>query len=184
MEMNGWIMIILILLLLVAALYFSGYLLPKAYTNEATLLLRSSPERVWEAISDMEALPVSGSAHAVQPLEGDPERPAWLIDIGSTQITVQTVEANPPRALVRVLADAVVPMTARYEYHLSPMGSGTDLTIREEGYIDSGTWHVPIFRFMVRLMRGAGVRLYGQQLAAHLGESAVPVVNGKPASPR
>lgn len=178
--MTPWLIGLLILFVVATALYLSGYLLPKAYTNVATLLLRSSPETVWQAITDVEALPVSGSPeHVVQPLESDGEHAAWLIDIGSTQLTVQTVEADPPRKLVRVIADAVVPMTARYAYILTPMGSGTDLTIVEEGYIDNGTWHVPIFRIIVRLMRGAGIRQYCQQLTTHLGETAVPIINNK-----
>ncbi|MEM7336867.1 MAG: hypothetical protein AAF490_32640, partial [Chloroflexota bacterium] len=152
--------------------------LPKPYHNVGNLVLRQNPDVVWNAIVDMEAMPVSGSSqHSVQLLSEEDEPPMWLIDMGSSQLTVQTIAADKPHKLVRVIADSVVPMTARFEYALTPMGTGTDLTIREEGFIDNGTWHVPIFRIMVRVMRGAGVRLYCQQLANHLGETAVPIIN-------
>ena len=165
----------LALILIVVAI---GLLLPKPYHNEGNLVLRHSPEEVWKAISDMESLPVSGSSqHAVQLLSDEGELPTWLIDMGSSQLTVQTIEAEKPHKLVRVIADSIVPMTAHYEYLLTPMGTGTDLMIREEGFIDNGTWHVPIFRIIVRITRGAGVRLYCQQLVNHLGETAVPIIN-------
>lgn len=161
-----------------SSLYIAGKLLPKTYRNQATLLLRHPPEVVWEAIANMEALPVTGSTqHLIQPISEEGELPAWLIDMGASQITVQTVESDPPYALTRVMADSIVPMTTRYEYQLTPMGDGTDLSIKEEGYIDDGTWHVPIFRLTVRLTRGAGLKFYCRQLAEQLGETAVPLIN-------
>ncbi len=174
-----WI-IFIILFVLFGAVFVVGFLLPKTYTNQGNLVLASSPDDVWNAIMDMEKLPVSGSdQHHVQLISEADDPPAWLIDMGSTQLTIQTIESEEPHKLVRVLADGVVPMTAHYEYHLSPMGSGTDLTIQEEGFIDNGTWHVPIFRIMVRMMPGAGLKLYCQQLVDYLGETAVPIINKK-----
>lgn len=167
--MNPLLLIFLVTIGLIIAIYASGFLLPKGYENKRTIQLRQPPETVWHAINNMEAMPITGStSHPIQEINADPDLPAWLIDMGSTQITVQTIEAAPPHKLVRILADAVVPMTARYEYRIEPMGTGSELTIHEEGYIDNGTWHVPIFRYAARLMRGSGVKMYCKQLKIFL----------------
>jgi len=55
--------------------------------------------------------------------------PVWTEDIGSTVVPVRTVEATPPRKLVRRMTDSVVPMTAAWSLRSSPTraasGSGS-----------------------------------------------------------
>lgn len=178
--MSFWPLLITSIIILPIILYLIGFLLPKPYQNKANLVVRASPSEVWQAVNDMTAVPVTGSTkHTIHSVTEGEDLPAWLIDMGASQVTVQTIIADEPHHLVRVLADSVVPMTARYEYHFEPMGSGTDITITEEGYIDNGTWHVPLFRIIVRVMRGAGLRIYCQQLIAHLKETTVPIINQK-----
>lgn len=177
----GFLVTLGVFILVVGLIMLVGLRLPKAYHNSGTLLIRQPITAVWDAIQDMDSLPVTGSAnHNVTRLPDENDLPVWLIDMGSSQVTIQTIEADPPHQLVRVFADSVAPITARYQYTLSEMGSGTELTVEEEGHIDSGTWHAPIFRIMVRLMPGAGVRTYLHQLADYLGEeTAVPIINRK-----
>ena len=119
------------------------------------------PDDVWRAHNEYERHSKPGSARRrAEPIDAQGPGPAWREDMGSSVVTVRTVEAELPRRLVRELADSVVPMRARWEYQLDPTPTGTRVTVVEDGVIESGTWHVPIFRLMVRLMKGRGIKAH------------------------
>jgi hypothetical protein len=145
-----------------------GLLLPKAYHHEESRTFSQSVEDVWTAVYEFDTVPMTTSpSHTVESLPDENGLPVWLVDMGSSQLTVQTIEATSPNRVVRAIADSVVPMTATFTHELSAVNGRTSLTIREEGYIDNGTWHVPLFRIMVRLTRGMAIKGYFKKLSEH-----------------
>jgi hypothetical protein len=168
-----WILLVLGVGVSVAALAaIAGMLLPEGYRSSARIRLKAPPDVVWNAVADYRKNPASGrEARRVEPLP-DATLPSWREDLSRTTIIVRTEAVSAPVRLVRSLQDTVVPMTARWEYELTKADGGTLVEIREEGTIKLGTWHAPIFRVMMRLMPGAGVKAHLNALAESLGESA------------
>ena len=163
---------------LAAVLYCVGFALPGRYEGETALELPHPPLQVWEAIADFRANPLGGSMarEVIEHRPGEPGegQPSWTEDLGSTRVKVRTAVSEPPGRLVREMEDLVVPMSARWEYALEPVGDGaTLLTIRNETTIALGTWHAPLFRVILKLAKGAekGVQHYGTRLRDHLAQA-------------
>lgn len=157
------------------ALMVIGSFLPEQYEARAQMDLKASPEQVWEALSDYRKHPVTASmSRAVQPLPDEDGLPAWVEDIGSSKITVRTLESRPPTYLQRQFADAAVPMVAVSEVRIEPLEAGCRVTATTQATIRHGTWHVPIFRIMLSITGGLnqGLRDHLAEIARSLGESA------------
>lgn len=136
-----------------------GLLLPKRFGSTVTRELPYPPEDVWRALNDYERHPMTGSSRRRTERIGDVgPGSAWREDMGTSVVTVRTAAAEPNRRLVRELEDSVVPMRSRWEYRLEPSGGGTRVSVSEEGVVESGSWHVPFFRIMVRVMKGRGIQ--------------------------
>ncbi len=155
-----------------------GLLLPEKYEATVQAEFDKTPEEVWALLEDVERNPGSGAmARSVEMLPEEEWRdglPAWIEDIGSTRIQVQTVVMDKPRSLVRELEDQIVPMRARWSIALEPHGEeGTLVTATNETIIAKGTWHVPLFRCMMFFMNGArrGLVHYLTRLGTSLGVS-------------
>jgi hypothetical protein len=64
-------------------------------------------------------------------------------------VTYRVVESAPPRRLITRIADQHLPYGGTWTYDLTPDGSGTRLTITENGEV-----YNPIFRFVSRFIVG------------------------------
>lgn len=151
-----------------------GLVLPAGFEAQARTTLNQTPQAVWDALHDHRARPMSGAmCRGVEDLPPVAGMPAWREDLGSSRVRVTTTESVAYSRLVREMADEVVPMRMRCEYTLVPAGSGCQVQVMAKGVIESGTWHVPIFRFMVHVFGGAtsGQRQYLQALAKSFGET-------------
>jgi len=153
-----------------------GLFSPEDYSATVTGVIDAPPDEVFRRIEDIESNPGSGAmARSVELLpeeEWENGRRAWIEDLGSTRIRVQTVEAEEGRLIIRILEDQVVPMTARWTIRLEPEGEGTRITAANETKISRGTWHVPLFRFLMRFMNGArrGLVHYLTRLGSSMGK--------------
>jgi hypothetical protein len=100
--------------------------------------------------------------------------PTWTENLGPSSILVRTIEAEPPLRLVRRFADSAVPMSAESVTALTPTPSGTSIESATITTIRLGTWHVPIFRFILTLTRGVqrGLEDYWRNIAKDLGTEA------------
>ncbi|MCA8959880.1 MAG: SRPBCC family protein [Planctomycetes bacterium] len=150
-----WVLLGFVVLLLVP--FVVGLFLPEGYEGHASARLERSPEEIWEAIHDPERHPMSG--RMCKGIHRDDGRdasslPEWTEDLGSTKLTVTTREANRPRRCVREMRDAVVPMSAKCVIEIQPDGRGSRVTYSNATTIRSGTWHVPIFRFIMTISHG------------------------------
>lgn len=161
---------------LVVVVVVVGLCLPEVYRAKGRLDVELPPEAVWELVADFERHPLSATmARGVERLPDEAAGPAWREDIGSSTITVRTVEAVPHERLVRQMTDSVVPMTATWSFAIEPRGAGSRVWIDNETVIRRGTWHVPIFRVIMTVTRGAerGVEAYLKQLGGELEGTAV-----------
>jgi hypothetical protein len=160
-----------VLVALAAVPALAGLGLPREHRSAVEAQFHHSPSAVWDVIADYQRHPVSGPmARKVEPVE-EGGLPSWREDLGRTVVTVRTVEADPPRRLVRTMQDAVVPMTARWAYELAPSGPGTRVRLSQEIAIDSGNWRTPFFRIMIRLFPAGGPKAHLAAVARTLGDS-------------
>lgn len=144
------------LVALVSFVLLVGLLLPDTYRARGSVLLAAPPDAVWAELLDAERHPHAGRmARSVERLPDEGGRAVWIEDIGESRVRVVTVEAVENERLVRELADGVVPMTARWTVELSAAQGGTRLVLENRTVIRRGTWHVPLFRVLMTLTRGA-----------------------------
>ncbi|MBL8878040.1 MAG: hypothetical protein JNG88_02880 [Phycisphaerales bacterium] len=169
-----WLIVpVLLIALLFGVPYVIGMFAGKEFSGVGQASFVAQPERVWEKIVEAGGIPIAGRAcERVTPLPDEPGGKCWTEELGETQLTVRTVSTEPPRRIVRQMTDSVVPIRMTSEWVIEPEGSGSRVTIRTSGTIEDGTWHVPLFRFIMITMNGAnsGPREYLQALKASLGE--------------
>jgi hypothetical protein len=161
---------------LVIVVFVVGSLLPSVYAAKGRLDVALPPQDVWRLVSDFEKHPLAAKmARSVERLPDEDGRAVWKEDLGSSVVTVRTVEAREPERLVRRMQDSVVPMSADWTLSIEPRGAGSRLWIENRTEIRRGTWHVPIFRLIMTVSRGAerGVEAYLKQIGGELGQAAV-----------
>jgi hypothetical protein len=168
---------VVLVVVVVGGAFAVGSMLGEEVTSSVSMTFAHPPHAVWDGIADYENNPVSASMRRETiALPDEANGPAWQEDIGSSVITVRTLESEAPARVVRSFADGVVPMTARVEYLIEPEGGGATVTMNSVTTIKDGTWHVPIFRVMQRLAPDAGSRAYLSELKVYLnakkGENA------------
>ncbi|MCA9256770.1 MAG: SRPBCC family protein [Phycisphaerales bacterium] len=167
----GGVAVIVVLFVIVIVV---GRSLPKAFSAATSIQLNQSPEAIWTAINDYQKFPVSARMRKrTEPLPDAEGLPCWREHIGSSRIRVTTLESRAPSRLVRRMEDEVVPMTMRTEYTIESTGSGARLRCAAEGSVEDGTWHAPVFRFMIRVFNGvkSGQKQYLASVARHFNES-------------
>lgn len=74
--------------------------------------------------------------------------------------------------MVREMQSASVPMTSRWVYELAANDDGCRVTVAAVTTIRRGTWHVPIFRLMMKLTNGvrAGIKAHLNQVFKTMGQ--------------
>lgn len=154
-----WAWIVGGLVVLVLVPFVVGSLLPERYTAHVVARYDKPPAELWKALTDPRAVPCGGKmARSVELLDDEDGRPVWREDLGSSVTTIRTAESRPSERLVLELSDSVVPMTARWELAIEPDGpdgSGSRITAHNETVVASGTWHVPLFRFILKVLNAA-----------------------------
>jgi len=164
----------------IVIIFIWGSLLPEKYNAQITVALKSSPEQVWAAVADFEKNPMSGAMREkTNKLPDENGLPVWVEDMGETALTIRTVAAHAPMHVKRTVADRVVPMTATWEITIEPADGGSRVTATNETIIRNGTWHVPLFRLILKYGSGAdvGLRDYWAAVGRSLGET--PQISGK-----
>jgi hypothetical protein len=151
-----WLWIVLgVVAALVVIPFVVGSFLPERYEGRVRLSLARSADDVWQALCDHRSHPVAGKmCRKVEELPGG-ALPGWVEDLGQTKVTIQTVEASRPTRLVWTMTDSVVPMTGRWDITIEPAGGGCVVSATTELVVRRGTWHVPLFRFILRLTGAA-----------------------------
>lgn len=148
----------------IGAIVAVGYALPQNHTATRTTSLPSPPRDVFAAISQVDHYPRwRRDVQRVEVLGESPVR--WREHSDGDTITFEVVESRPPERMKVHIADPDLPFGGTWTYELQPDGSGTHLTITEDGEV-----YNPVFRFMSRFVFGHGATLdrFIEALVAHL----------------
>ncbi len=126
-----WILIVLgILVGLVALMWLIGAMLPKEHVATRMARFNQPPEKIWEAITDAEAMPAwRKDLKSVKRLPDRDGKPAWVetSSFGDMPLYVETSE--PPRKLVTRIADPNLPFGGTWTFEIAPAEGGA--TLRE-----------------------------------------------------
>ncbi len=147
-----------LLVVAILVVYAVGATLPVEHTATVEAEIDAPPAAVWELITDVEHYPGwRPDVDSVRRLDDRDGLPAWQEAAGGGALTFETVAREPGQRLVVRIADEGLPFAGTWTYRVEPAGSGTRLTITEEGEVYS-----PLFRFMSRYLFGheATIRAY------------------------
>lgn len=153
-----------ILGLLVIAIVI-GFLLPAKYAFSIERTVNAPPKDVWQLLHQPTQNSVSGKqCRGVRVIDDAPL--SWVEDLGSTQVTYRVMDESSHESMTVHAADSVVPMQFDAVIRLTPTENGTRINASVNGRIDSGTFHVPLFRLIVHMGGAkAGYRGYLHRLA-------------------
>lgn len=152
------------LALVAILLYAGGLFVDREHHASVAADLPAPPERVFDALVDVEAYPEWRGIASVEIVSRDPLR--WREHTGDDPITFELVERIPSERLVTRIADPSLPFGGTWTFALAPShDGGTHLTITEDGWIDP-----PPFRLIAKYALGydATMRDHLAHLRAHL----------------
>jgi len=163
----GFFVVLAALLILVVVI---GWLLPKEHVATRERRYRQSPEAIWKAITDIDAMP--GWRAGLKSVKRQPDRnglQAWVETTDSGIIPFETTVSEPPGKLVVRIADPKLPFGGTWTYEIHAIPEGSALRITENGEV-----YNPIFRFVSRFVLGTTgtIDAYLNSLAKKFGEPA------------
>lgn len=171
-----WILIILaVLAALVVAIVVVGMMLPQNHTASRTARLSAAPQTVWNLITDVDAYPSwRGGVDSVQKIESG-SRMTWREISKNDRITFEALVEDAPSHFVAHIADKGLPYGGSWDYKLSPDGSGTRITITENGEV-----YNPVFRFVSKYVIGhtTTIEKYLKNLSTKVGDTYTPGSDG------
>jgi hypothetical protein len=157
---------------LVLALAIAGSLLPKGHTATRRATFRRPATVVWSALTEIEKFPTwRRDLSSVERLPDREGRPVWREKGRNGTLTLEQVEASPPRRLVGRIADKNLPFGGTWTYELSEVDGATTLAITEDGEI-----YNPVFRVLASYVFGYSTTLekYLVDLGRKYGEETRP----------
>ena len=169
-----WVLIILgILVGFVALAWLVGAMLPKEHVATRMARYKQPPEKIWEAISNVEGMTAwRTELKGIERLPDKDGKPAWVEDLGNFgKMPLQVEVFEPPRRLVTRIADPKLPFGGTWTFEITPVEGGATLRITERGEIYS-----PFFRFMSRFFFGytSTLETYLKNLGRKFGEDVTP----------
>ncbi|MDP9177387.1 MAG: SRPBCC family protein [Gemmatimonadota bacterium] len=171
--MLKWLGIIVgVLVLLVAAVFITGSMMPQNHTASRTARLSQPPESVWTVITDIPAFPSWRKDVAVaEPLPSRNGNVVWKETSRSRNaLTYEAETSEPPRHLVTRITDKGLPFGGSWDYVIVPDRAGSLITITEHGEV-----YNPIFRVVSRAMgHTSTIDAYLESLSAKLGGKYTP----------
>jgi uncharacterized protein YndB with AHSA1/START domain len=154
---------------ILALIALVGLLLPKSHQVSRSVALKQTPDAVWQVISDFPNEPTwHGGIERVERLPDKDGHEVWRETFsGGYPMQLETLEAVPPRRLVRAIADERGPFTGRWEFDVAPIETGCRVTIIEYGDVAN-----PFFRVMARLFMHPAIyiEIYLKALAGKFNE--------------
>ena len=157
--------------LLVAIVFVTGMMLPKTHTASIRAHYTKPPQQVFDAIYDVEHAPSWRTGlDSVRIIARDP-RLQWQESSSFGTMTFVLDEMAVPTRLVASIADTTQGFGGRWTYDIGPDGSGSVVTITEDGEVYS-----PLFRFMSRFVFGhyRTLEQFARDLGKKFGEDVTP----------
>lgn len=147
--MNLLIKVVIVLLALVAVVLAIGLALPRTHRASSRITLQKSPEEVWPAVRNLDALLGSWKDLQVAARIADQGgKEVWQQKAGGFELKLIVEEATPPSRLVtRIDAPPDAAFGGTWTYELAPEGNGTRVTVTEDGYVSN-----PVFRVIMKAM--------------------------------
>lgn len=135
---------------IIMVVWVIGMLLPTAHVVSRTAIIPATPENVWKMLTDIPAFPSwRKDLKTVELVDNRTEHVIWKETGSFGAITMERMEADPPRRLVTRIADTNLAYGGRWIYEITPAEGGSRVTITEEGEV-----YNPLFRFMSRFIFG------------------------------
>lgn len=163
----------------IAVAVIVGSRLSRDHVAQVRAVYKAPLDPVWARLAD----PLSAASWRkdVKKIEKVPDingHLAWREEASFGPATYELIESVERVSRTIRIADDSLPFGGTWEFRVSPMGSGTELTITERGFVKP-----PIFRFMARYFFGYTSTLedYLRNLGASLGEQVATevVASGK-----
>jgi len=164
-----WILWVFLALSTVAILVLAiGWLLPREHVATRIGRYHQSPEKIWAAIIDVDAMP--SWREGLQSVKLLPDRnglPAHVEFTSAGQLPMETLEMTPPHKLVNRIAGSHLPFGGTWTFEVEPVPDGATLRITENGFVTN-----PVFRFVSRFVLGytSEIEKYLRSLARKFGE--------------
>ncbi|HEX6575603.1 MAG TPA: SRPBCC family protein [Gemmatimonadaceae bacterium] len=166
-----WLLVIVaviaVAVLIVVAI---GYSLPVSHTATRAADVSVPPDKVWAIISDPVNYPAwRPDVTKVEQQPGTPLR--WVEFSGGDRISYEAQAFEPPSHFTARITDKGLPFGGNWDYHIEPAGTGSRITITENGEV-----YNPIFRFVSRFVMGHTATLdkYLTALATRTGDTYDP----------
>ncbi|MBM3908049.1 MAG: SRPBCC family protein [Gemmatimonadetes bacterium] len=164
--------LLIVLVLIVAAVFVAGLSMPKTHKASSRVQLTASRDSVWAVLRNFGEYPKwhpdFKSSVRGERREG---REVWVQDVNGMTMSIMVLEIQPPSFLVtEVVTDEKSQWGGIWTHELVANGTGTEVTITEEGWVKS-----PFFRVMMKLM-GTHSTMDGvlRNLGAKFGEQVTP----------
>jgi uncharacterized protein YndB with AHSA1/START domain len=157
---------------IIAVITLIGLALPRNHTAARSALLKVSPDSVWAVLIDTKAYPAWRSdVKKVDELPAANGKRSWTETGKSGSITYVADEEQRPTKLVTRIANEDLPFGGTWTYSLGAEGSGTRITITENGWVSN-----PVFRFVSHFLIGetATMDSFLRALGKRLGEDVTP----------
>jgi uncharacterized protein YndB with AHSA1/START domain len=171
--MLKWLGIIAAVIVVVGAVvYIAGLVIPQNHTASRSAVVSQPPERVWAVITDVPVFPSwRKDVAVVEQLPSRDGKRMWKeVMKNRDALTFEAETEEPPRHLVVRITDKGLPFGGSWDYVIVPEGTGSRITITENGEI-----YNPVFRVVSRVMGYTGtIDGYLEALAAKLGGTYSP----------
>jgi len=173
-----WILyVIAVLIGLVAIMALVGSRLPATHLAARAARFAHPPDDVWRALRDRDGQTSWRSdLKKLEPLPAESGGERFRETSQHGVITFAVDEVTPPAAgrpgrMITRIADDQLPFGGRWIYVVAADGTGTRLTITEDGIVRN-----PVFRFLSRYVFGHTKTLetFLHDLGKHLGEAVTP----------
>jgi uncharacterized protein YndB with AHSA1/START domain len=170
--MSWWLILILILGAAVGVVVVGGALTPANHVARLSARYGRPPQQVFDAITAFDALPSwREDVRKVELLPQQDGKPMFREHAEYGVITYAVELSDPPRKLVLRIADDSLPFGGTWTYELTPDGTGTRLSITEDGFVKN-----VVFRFLSRWVfsQTATMDRYLRALGRKFGEQVEP----------
>lgn len=152
----------------VAIVWAIGAALPKGHVATRAARFAQPPEKIWEAITDVEAMPAwRKDLKSVARLPEENGRAGWVETMDMGEIPLRVEESDAPRRLVTRIADEKLPFGGTWTFEIVPVDGGSTLRITERGEVRPA-----LFRFMSKFIFGhtKTMETYLKNLGEKFGE--------------
>lgn len=170
--MSWWMILIFAVAAIVGVVLIGGALTPPNHVARLSAHYSRPPQQVFDAISAFDALPSwRKDVRKVELLPPQNGKQMFREHAEYGVITYAVELSDPPRKLVLRIADDTLPFGGTWTYELTPDGSGTRLSITEDGFVKN-----VVFRFLSRWVfsHTATMDKYLRALGGKFGEQVVP----------